>query len=113
MQIESSSLSKEIFDNIITQEKKLSKSASYAWSVNELSNLLLVDRIKFGKKNEIENQLMRLNEKFNKKPELVDIVKFGLENNNLEEHRNNLKIITRYKNQGTIDTDNYLTINSI
>jgi hypothetical protein len=68
MQIESSSLSKEIFDYIITQEKKLAKSASYACSVNELSNLLLVDKIKFGKKNEIENQLMRLNEKFNKKP---------------------------------------------
>ena len=56
---------------------------------------------------------MRLNEKFNKKPEMVDIVKFCLENNNLEEHRNNLKIITRYENQETIDTDNYLTINSI
>ena len=35
MQIESSSLSKEIFDYIITQEKKLAKSASYACSVNE------------------------------------------------------------------------------
>ncbi len=98
-QLESYSLSKDIFEFIMNQEKKQVKSASYACSVNELSNTLLIDKSEFGKKNKLETQLSILNEKFNKKPATVDIVKFCLENFNSQEHRDNLKIITRFENQ--------------
>jgi hypothetical protein len=50
-QLESYSLSKEIFHYIIKQDKKLVKSSSYACNVNSLSNLLEEDKNDFGVKN--------------------------------------------------------------
>ena len=70
-QIESYSLSKQVFDHIIKQEDKSMKSSSYACNVNSLSKFLSLNKIEFGMKNKIQSQLdMRnlikpRNEKFN------------------------------------------------
>jgi hypothetical protein len=106
-QLESYSLSKEIFYYIIKQDSKLIKSSSYACNVNNLSNILEVDINDFGVKNKLDSQLKGLNEKFNKKPEMVEIVKFCLDNFNLQEHRENLKVITRYENQEVLSMDGF------
>ena len=106
-QLESYSLSKEIFYYIIKQDSKLIKSSSYACNVNNLSNILEVDINDFGVKNKLDSQLKGLNEKFNKKPEMVEIVKFCLDNFNLQEHRENLKVITRYENQEVLSVDGF------
>jgi hypothetical protein len=100
VQVESYVLSKEIFDYIGTQDNKLkNSSSSYANSLNQLSILISVDRNDCGKRKKLNDQLVILNEKFNKKPEMINIVKFCLENYKIQEHRDNLRILTRFENQ--------------
>jgi hypothetical protein len=63
----------------------------------------------FGNKSVFNNQLDILNEKFNKKPEIVPIVKFCLENFSTKEFKDNLKVVTRFENEDymidTVDTN--------
>ena len=62
---------------------------------DEISKLLKIDNK--GLKKNIKNQVDEFNVKFNEKPEMVQIVKFCLENYSLNEHRENLKIIMRFE----------------
>ena len=99
--LESYVLSKEIFDYIERQVNKLkSSSSSYTNSLKQLSIFISVDINDCGIRKKLNDQLLVLNEKFNKKPEMVNIVKFCLENYKFQEHRDNLKVITRFENQG-------------
>ena len=100
VQLESYVLSKEIFDYIGRQDNKLkSSSSSYANSLKQLSMFISVDKNDCGIRKKLNDQLLVLNEKFNKKPEMVNTVKFYLENYKFQEHRDNLKVITRFENQ--------------
>ena len=67
----------------------------------EISKLLKIYNKELGIKKNIKNQLDEINVKFDKKPEIVPIVKFCLENYSLNEHKENMKIITRFENQMT------------
>jgi hypothetical protein len=78
------------------------KSASFISSLDELTKLLTIDISDLGKKDKLNNQMIQLNEKFNKKPEMVKIVKFCLENYGLKEHKDNLKVITYFENQKNV-----------
>jgi hypothetical protein len=68
VQVESYVLSKQIFDYIETQDNKLKKlSLSYAKSLNQLANQLIsVDKNDRGIRKKLNDQLVVLNEKFNK-----------------------------------------------
>jgi hypothetical protein len=104
-QIESYSLSKEVLDMIIIRHNRkeiFKKSASFISSLDELTKLLTIDISDLGKKDKLNNQMIQLNEKFNKKPEMVKIVKFCLENYGLKEHKDNLKVITYFENQKNV-----------
>ena len=83
------------------------KSSSYACNVNSLSKFLSLNKIEFGMKNKIQSQLDSLNEKFNKRPEMINLIKFCLENFHLKEHRENLKVMTRFENQITVDVQEF------
>jgi hypothetical protein len=67
VQVESYVLSKQIFDYIETQDNKLKNlSLSYAKSLNQLSLLISVDKNDRGIRKKLNDQLVVLNEKFNK-----------------------------------------------
>jgi hypothetical protein len=69
-----------------------------------------IDISDLGKKDKLNNQMIQLNEKFNKKPEMVEIVKFCLENYGLKEHKDNIKVITNFENQENVMNMNTTTI---
>jgi hypothetical protein len=93
-QLEYYSLSKDVFQFIIKNEKNLVKSSSYASSMQQVSNFLSINSDECGLKSKLSAQYENLNTKFNKKTEMVEIGKFCLENYYLIEHRENVKIIT-------------------
>jgi hypothetical protein len=67
--------------------------------MNNISDFLQINLSDFGNKSVFKNKLDILNEKFNKKPEIVTIVKFCLENFSTKEFKDNLKVVTRFENE--------------
>jgi hypothetical protein len=109
-QLEGFALSSKVFRHIITDEKKQYNSSSYVCDMNEISKFLLISKDDFGKKGVVIDQLEILNDKFDKRPVFVPIVKFCLENYNETEFVNNLKTITRSENEDLtiVDSLNYI-----
>ena len=105
-QLEGFALSSKVFRHIITDEKKQYNSSSYVCDMNEISKFLLISKDDFGKKGVVIDQLEILNDKFDKRPQFVLIVKFCLENYNETEFVNNLKTITRSENEDLTTVDN-------
>jgi hypothetical protein len=108
-QLEGFTLSKKVFRHIITDEKKRHNSSSNVCDKN-VSDFLQINLSDFGNKSVLNNQLDILNEKFNKKPEIVSIVKFCLENFCTKEFKDNLKVVTRFENEDYMIVDTVDTV---
>ena len=78
--------------------------------MNNISDFLQINLSDFGNKSVLNNQLDILNEKFNKKPEIVSIVKFCLENFCTKEFKDNLKVVTRFENEDYMIVDTVDTV---
>jgi hypothetical protein len=103
-QLEGFLLSKKFFRHIITDEKKRHNSSSNVCDKN-VSDFLQINLSDFGNKSVFNNQLDIWNNKFNKKPEIVPIVKFCLENFNTKYFEDNLKVVTRFENEDYMIVD--------
>jgi hypothetical protein len=109
-QLEGFTLSKKVFRHIITDEKKRHNSSSYVCVMNNIADFLQINLSDFGNKSVFNNQLDILNKKFNKKPEIVPIVKFCLENFSTKEFKDNLKVVTRFENEDYVIVDTVDTV---
>ncbi len=69
------------------------------FAIKESKNSKSVDKNDCEIRKKLNDELVILNEKLNKKPEMINIVKFCLENYKIQEHRDNLKVLTRFENQ--------------
>jgi hypothetical protein len=92
-QLEAFTLSRKVLRSILIKKKR-QNSSSYVSEMNDISDFL---QINCGNKSDFNTQLDILNKKFHKKPEIVPIVKFCLENFSKKEFKDNLKVVTRFE----------------
>jgi hypothetical protein len=109
-QLEGFTLSKKVLRHIKTDEKKRHNSSSYVCDMNNISDFLQINLSDFGNKSIFNIQLDILNENFNKKPEIVPIVRFCLENLSTKEFKDNLKVVTRFENEDYMIVDTVDTV---
>ena len=109
-QLNAFEISHKVFKHILKDNKKQHNSSSYVNDINIISNFLLISKDDFGRKAVVISQLKLLNEKFDKRPECVPLVKFCLENYKETEFVNYLKKITRSENfdLNSVENLNYI-----
>ncbi len=83
------------------------------FDMNNISDFLQINLSDFGNKSIFNIQLDILNEKFNKKTEIVPIVKFCLENFSTKEFKDNLKVVTRFENEDYMIVDTVDTVDTV